>query len=138
MKLIRPSSGYFVNLKKRFGEYYKIKGFFLGDKMIAFTSAMWNNKHFEAHYIGLDYEFNSEYNLYQNILYSYINDAIVCGSEQLFFGRTALEIKSTVGAKPVPLYCYFRFANRVINTLARPLVSSTGPRNWIPRDPFRK
>jgi hypothetical protein len=25
-----------------------------------------------------------------------------------------------------------------LNTLAKPLVSSTGPKEWIPRDPFRK
>lgn len=138
VKLIRPSSSYFINLKKNFGDHYNIKAFALDGKMIAFTSALWNEHHYEAHYIGIDYAYNTEYSLYQNILYSYINDAILSCSSKLFFGRTALEIKSTVGAKPHQLYCYFRFANRVINTLARPMVSSTGPQNWIPRDPFKK
>jgi predicted N-acyltransferase len=138
VKLARPSSSYFVNLKKAFNNHYCIKGFFLEDKMIAFTSALWNKNHFEAHYIGLDYHFNQQFSLYQNLLYSYIEDAILYRSSTLYFGRTALEIKSTTGAKPFPLHCYFRFGNRVINTLARPLVSSTGPGSWIPRDPFRK
>ncbi len=138
VKLIRPSSSYFTNLKRNFGDHYNIKAFWLDGKLIAFTSALWNKQHYEAHYIGIDYTYNSEYSLYQNILYSYINDAILSRSHKLFFGRTALEIKTTVGAKPHDLFCYFRFANRVINTLARPLVSSTGPQNWIPRDPFKK
>ncbi|MBL0343470.1 MAG: hypothetical protein IPP71_23005 [Bacteroidetes bacterium] len=137
VKLVKPSSAYFVNLKRTFGDNYNIKAFILNNEIIAFTSALWNKKHFEAHYIGIDYSLNSEYSLYQNILYSYINDAITCKSKQLFFGRTALEIKSTTGAKPHTLSCYFRFANRVISTLAKPLVSSTGPRSWIPRDPFK-
>lgn len=138
VKLIRPSPSYFTNLKRNFGDHYNIKAFLLGGQIIAFTSALWNEHHYEAHYIGIDYAYNAEYSLYQNILYSYINDAIFARSSKLFYGRTALEIKSTVGAKPNQLYCYFRFANRVINTLARPLVSSTGPQNWIPRDPFKK
>ncbi len=137
VKLARPSESYFINLKKIYGHHYRINGFFLNNKMIAFTSGLWNEAHFEAHYIGLDYQFNQQYCLYQNILYSYIKDAIECRSEKLFFGRTALEIKSTTGARPHDLSCYFRFANRVLNTLAKPLVSSTGPKEWIPRDPFK-
>lgn len=138
VKLVKPSSAYFVNLKKAFGDHYRINGFFIDGNLVAFTSALWNQVHFEAHYIGIDYHFNKEYALYQNILYIYIRDFTECSSEKLFFGRTALEIKSAAGARPHHLSCYFRFANRLVNTLARPLVSSIGPGNWVPRDPFRK
>jgi|SRR5688572_1109645 len=137
VKLARPSKYYFVELKRHFGAHYRLKAFYLNDQMIAFTSGLWNKSHYEAHFIGLDYKHNQEYSLYQNILYAYIDDAILCGSRDLYFGRTALEIKSTTGASPQYLACYFRFANRVLNTLAKPLVSSTGPKEWIPRDPFK-
>ncbi len=137
VKLARPSADYFLELKKKFGNNYRIHGFLLKNKLIAFTSGLWNHEHYEAHYIGLDYQYNTTYSLYQNILYTYIEDAIRCRSANLYFGRTALEIKSTTGARPHFLGCYFRFANRVLNTLAKPLVSSTGPKNWIPRDPFK-
>ncbi len=137
VKLARPSAKYFLNLKKAFGDNYNIRAFFDGDKMIAFTSALYNKYHFEAHFIGINYDYNKSHNLYQNILYSYIDDVIAAKSKRLYFGRTALEIKSTTGARPHHLACYFKLANRVLNTLARPLVSSTGPGKWIPRDPFR-
>lgn len=137
VKLIRPSPDYFLQLKEIYGDFFLIKGFFLDDKMIAFTSALWNKYHMEAHCIGIDYSLNSRYSIYQNILYSYINDAIECKSNRLYFGRTALEIKSTTGAKPFHLACYFRFANRMLNLLAKPMISSTGPGDWIPRDPFK-
>ncbi len=138
VKLVKPSSAYFVNLKRAYGDHYRINGFFIDGNLVAFTSALWNESHFEAHYIGIDYHFNKDFALYQNILYIYIRDFIECGSERLYFGRTALEIKSAAGARPHHLACYFRLANRIVNTLARPLVSSTGPGNWVPRDPFRK
>lgn len=138
VKLAKPSSAYFINLKKEFKNHYQIKAYYSNDKMVAFTSGLFNKHHFEAHYIGLDYHYNKPHSLYQNLLYSFIEDAIRVKSERLYFGRTALEIKSTTGAKPYDLACYFRFANRIINTLAKPLVSSTGPGDWIPRDPFRQ
>ncbi len=137
VKLARPSESYFIKLKEEYKENYRLNGFFLEEKLIAFTSGLWNSEHYEAHYIGLNYNLNQQYSLYQNILYYYIGDAIHCGSAKLFFGRTALEIKSTTGARPYHLSCYFRFANRVLNVLAKPLVSSAGPKDWIPRDPFK-
>ncbi|MBK8413675.1 MAG: hypothetical protein IPL22_03560 [Bacteroidetes bacterium] len=136
VKLIRPSAEYFIQLKEIYGDHFRIKGFFR-ETMIAFTSSLWNENHMEAHCIGIDYNLNSQYSIYQNILYSYINDAIECKSKRLYFGRTALEIKSTTGAKPYHLACYFRFANRMLNLLAKPMISSTGPGDWIPRDPFK-
>lgn len=138
VKLVRPNGTYFAGMKEQFGEKYIVNALFHQEQMIGFTSGLWNRLHFEAHYIGIDYHFNKEYSVYQNILYQYIRDAIACRSERLFFGRTALEIKSTVGARPHPLSCYFRFANRIMNTLAKPLVSSTGPQEWVPRNPFRQ
>jgi hypothetical protein len=138
VRLLRPNTLYCRELKKHFGNNYQLKGFFLNHKMIAFTSALWNKKHFEAHHIGIDYHYNREYMLYQNILYSYIADAIDSGAERLFLGRTAIEMKSTVGANPYELNCYFRFSGRMLNTILKPVISKTGPGSWIPRDPFRK
>lgn len=138
VKLVRPSAPYFLNLKEQYGPHFRVKGFFLENELVAFTSAVWSPLHMEAHCIGLDYTLNLQYSLYLNILYTYIKDAIDCKSSRLYFGRTALEIKSTTGARPHYLGCYFRFANRILNSLARPLVSSTGPGQWIPRDPFKR
>jgi len=138
IKLARPSASYFIELKLHFGNQYDFRGLFLDDKMLAFTSGIWNLNRYDAHYIGLDYALNKEYGLYQNILYCYIEDAIRRNVTSLSFGRTALEIKSTVGAKPVALGCYLRLNNKVFHSLARPLIGATGTQEWIPRDPFRR
>ncbi|MBK7853745.1 MAG: hypothetical protein IPJ79_01465 [Bacteroidetes bacterium] len=59
-------------------------------------------------------------------------------SSRLFFGRTALEIKTTVGAKPYPLYTYFRLNNSLLNSMIKPLISRSKTEEWTPRDPFKK
>lgn len=137
VRLTRPGQRYFINMKRGFGKYFRVNGIYLDHKLVAFTSALWNHNHYEAHYIGLDYECNKQCSLYQNMLYLYIRDFIESRSERLYFGRTALEIKSATGARPHQLACYFRFTNRMLNTLARPLVAMTGPGVWVPRDPFK-
>lgn len=137
VRLTRPGQNYFINMKRGFGKQFRLNGIFLDHKLVAFTSALWNRDHYEAHYIGLDYECNRQCSLYQNILYLYIRDFIESRSKRLYFGRTALEIKSATGARPHQLACYFRFTNKVLNTLARPLIAMTGPGTWIQRDPFK-
>jgi hypothetical protein len=138
VKLVRPTVSYFLELKIHFGPHYDFRGLFMEDRLVAFTSGLWDEVHYEAHYIGLDYTLNKEMGIYQNILYRFVNDAINRKSRNLYFGRTALEIKSTVGARPLNMGCYLRLNNKIYHTLARPLIGSTGPGSWIPRDPFRK
>ena len=138
VKLVRPVTRYFVQLKQHFGKHYDFRGYFAGDRMVAFTSGLWDKQHYEAHYIGMDYELNRKHSLYQNILYGFIDDAIQNAPGALLsFGRTALEIKSTVGARPVEMGCYLKLTNAIIHKLARPMMGKAGPGDWIPRDPFR-
>jgi hypothetical protein len=137
VRVIRPGLDYFLNLKTQFKDRFIFKGFFHENKMVAFTSGLHSESHFEAHYIGLDYALNRKFDLYQNILYSYIEDAIVVRASKLYFGRTALEIKSTVGARPHKLSCYILFSGKVLNTMARHITGSLGPGDWTPRSPFK-
>ena len=61
----------------------------------------------DAHFVGINYEYNREYAVYQRMLYDYIQIAIENRLQQINFGRTASEIKSSVGAEPQNLTIYF-------------------------------
>jgi hypothetical protein len=139
VRLVRVSKEYFINLLKYMPDLFYMKGFFLGGKLIAFTSGFHiQGGHHEAHFIGIDYSFNKSHQLYQNILYSFISDAIVMKSKYLYFGRTAIEMKTTVGAKAYPLHTYFRLENNFLNKLAKALVKRIPNENWIHRNPFKE
>lgn len=106
---------------------------------MAFTSGFHvSGGHHEAHFIGIDYSLNTSLQLYQNILYSYIDDAIQMKSKHLYFGRTAMEIKTTVGAKAFPLHSYFRLENKVMNKMAKTILKHIPEQSWIPRNPFKE
>lgn len=81
---------------------------------------------------------NKEYELYQNILYDYINETITNNLPQLILGRTAAEIKSTVGAQAYQLTCYIRHINPLSNHLIKPFIDSIKTIDWIPRSPFKE
>lgn len=139
VQLIRISDSYFSNLKKKMQDKFYVKAFFDGEQIVAFASGFHiSGRHHEAHFIGIDYSVNTSLQLYQNILYSFIDDAIQFKSKHLYFGRTAMEIKTSVGAKAYPLHCYFRLENKLMNKMAKAILKHLPEQTWTPRNPFRE
>lgn len=138
VRIVRAGIQYFLFLKKNLPDQFVIRAFYLDEKMIAFTSGFKNHHHYEAHFIGINYHYNSSHAVYINILYDFINEAIRNKAQQLIYGRTALEIKSTVGARPYQLTSFFRLSNGVLNKLISPFISSSPKNDWVQRDPFKE
>ncbi|MHB8259939.1 MAG: hypothetical protein ACYDCN_09055 [Bacteroidia bacterium] len=138
-KLVKLAPTYFYEMKKRFNDTFFVTGYFLENKLVAFDSGHYlHNDTLEAHCIGIDYEANKEYELYQNVLYHFIELAIVNKKNTLNLGRTASEIKSTVGAKAQELVCYIKPQNTVSKVILNPFISFLQPTEWIPRNPFKE
>lgn len=138
-KLVKLADDYFYEMKKTFPDAFFINGYFLDGKLVAFDSGYnLDDDSLEAHYIGFDYTINKEYDLYQNILYSFIDLAIRNQKKHLNLGRTASEIKSTVGARAHDLVCYIKPQNTVSKVILRPFISFLQPTEWIPRNPFKE
>ena len=57
----------------------------------------------EAYYVGFESEINKERALYQRMLFEFISLGHFPVRGRVVMGRTALEIKSTLGAFPVAL-----------------------------------
>ena len=129
---------YFVAMKKELGDEFKFIVVSLNGKNIAFLSAYCFRDNLEAHLVGLDYELLRSHALYQNILYHFVKVAIENNCTKLFFGRTATEIKSTVGAIPVKLNCYLKLNNGLANLMIKPFMPTSEKINYIARSPFKK
>jgi hypothetical protein len=99
---------YFVTLKRNLGQLFNVVGFFKNDKMIGFFSYTDNSNHIDAHFLGFDPEDNIKSQLYLNMLYKLTEVAILKRKKTLILSRTAIEIKSSVGAKPFDMVCYFK------------------------------
>lgn len=138
-KLVKLPENYFYECKRIMGDRFTFSAFYIQDKPVAFFSGIdLNSSCLEAHYIGFDYELNKEHELYQNILYAFLAQAIELRKKRLNLGRTAAEIKSTIGAKAQELTCYVRPQNTVSKLVLKPFINFLQPSEWVPRNPFKE
>jgi hypothetical protein len=138
-KLIKLPHDYFSSVKSIYTNNFTVKAFFHQSKLVAFGSSfVMEDGSLEAHYIGFDYELNTRFDLYQNLLYSMINEAIKQKCVKVNLGRTAAEIKTTVGAKPQNLICYIKPQNTISKLIQKPFISFLQPGEWTPRNPFKE
>lgn len=138
-KLLKLPEDYFCRVKQAYPEIFRVKGFFLGEQMLAFGSCFHlKSGELEAHYIGFDYPLNTTYDLYQNLLYTLIGEGIKSGSHTVNLGRTASEIKTTVGAKAEELVCYIKPQNTISRLIQKPFIRFLQPGEWTPRNPFKE
>lgn len=137
--MVDLTDDYFTGMKTEFGDYFQIFGYFADGKMVAFYSTIQNHQELEAHFIGYEKSLNHEYQLYLNILYDIIRLGIGSGSARIIFARTALEIKSSVGATAHPLWNYLRHQNQFANRFTGTILDYLKPvETWLPRHPFKE
>jgi hypothetical protein len=137
--LAKGGETYFKNLKEELGEELNAVGYFLEDKLIAFYTWVLDHKKMDTHFIGLEPALNLKYQLYLNILLDLVRDAIEHKATEVYYFRTALEIKSSIGAEPVEMSCYFRHNNWLMNRLIVPLGFKyfVPVQSWKQRHPFK-
>lgn len=138
-KLIKLPKNYFSSTKKLFECAFNVNGYYLNDEIVAFSSSfLLADNVLEAHYIGINYNLNNEYELYQTILYNMIQSGIENNCKKINLGRTAAEIKTTVGAKAKDLICYIKPQNTVSKFIQKPFIKFLQPEQWTPRNPFKE
>jgi hypothetical protein len=130
---------YFWQLKKQLGEDFSLVGCFCDQQLCGFFTTIRNHQEMECHFIGLDSAANREHQIYLNMLYQMVKRGIHLGVRQISFARTALEIKSSIGAVAHTPYSYLRHRNPILNTILPIVVRFMEPREeWTPRHPFAK
>lgn len=127
----------YKTLKENLGTKYVIKGYILNTSLVGFLSAIVHKNNLDAHFVGIDYKYNREYAVYQRMLYDYIKIAMKEKCTQINFGRTASEIKSSVGAEPQDLTIYLRHKNSLPNKILRFFITRIQPTKFHQKHPFK-
>ena len=129
---------YFTNLKKYLQEKIKIVAYFLNGEMIGYYTILFNSEYMEAHYLGYDKSKNGQRQIYLNMLFDLVKEGINHQVGTIQFARTALEIKSSVGAVPYDMHCYLKHPKKALNAIAPRMLSFMVPvEDWQPRSPFK-
>lgn len=137
-KLAELSKDYFRVQKQEMPDNYHVFAYFKDGEMIGFISAFLIGKKMEVHYTGMAHDVSKPIHLYQHMMYDMVEFGILHRAERLHFGRTAPEIKSTIGAKPSPMYGYLKHRNPFINFfLMGPYTRNLKPKKYAIREPFK-
>ena len=138
--LIELQPAYFTTLKKNLQADFVVKGYFEGEKLVGFCTAIRNDTELEAHFLGLNEAYNHSHALYHNMLYELIRIGFDWQVKRILFARTAHEIKSSVGAVPKEMYLYMRHSCKISNSLLKSLFVylQPTPTDWQQRHPFKE
>lgn len=130
---------HFSSLKKKLDHDFLFYGYFLDGKLIGFNTLIKNGDTMDTYFLGYDEKMQREKMLYLNMLYDMIGYSIKKKFKKIIFGRTALEIKSSVGAIPETMFGYIKHSNPVLQWQMPRIFNSLQPKmNWQTRNPFKE
>lgn len=130
--------GHFYNLKQHLGNNFRLFAYYFNNEIVGFYTFILNHHTLETYFLGYDNARQHDNQLYLNMLYDMIAFGIDNNFKSIVFARTALEIKSSVGATPKPMSMYIKHTNPVINILLKSIFKVMHPeQKWEERHPFK-
>ncbi len=132
------AKNHFRSLKEILKDQFLFYGYFLDEKLIGFNTIIKNGEVMDTYFLGYDESIQREKMLYLNMLYDIIAYSINKGFKEIVFARTALEIKSAVGAKPKEMFGYMKHSNPILDRFMEKLFCYLEPKVvWKERNPFK-
>ena len=127
----------YIHLRATLKDDFIVKAYFFEDKLVGFLTALFNKNTLDAHFIGLNYELNKFHAIYPRILNDYVRLGIEKQVSSINLGRTASEIKTTIGATPLELSCYIKHKNPLVNSLVKPFFRRIKIKEFKQHAPFK-
>jgi hypothetical protein len=125
-------------LKRELNTNFKVFGYYLDDTLIGFYTLILNGNILETYFLGYDESHQYQNQLYLNMLYDMLEFAIQNKFASIVYARTAMEIKSSIGAKPKRMYVYLKHTNSFMNASLQGIFQLMNPsRDWEERHPFK-
>jgi len=132
-------NNHFLELKQKLRDDFKIVGYFIDNELVGFFSLIPNGHKLETYFLGYDTKLQRKHQIYLNMLFDMVDYGISNAYKEIVFARTAMEIKSSVGAKPFEMSIYLKHTNTfVLNPILKNVVKFMNPvRHWDERHPFK-
>lgn len=132
------AKNHFRIFKELLKDKFLFYGYFLDEKLIGFNTLIKNGEVMDTYFLGYDESIQREKMLYLNMLYDMVAYSINKGFKEIIFARTALEIKSSIGAKPQEMYGFAKHSNAVADLVFEKAFNYLEPKvDWKERNPFK-
>jgi len=133
---LRPE--YFPALQKATGERFRCTLLKRDGVILGFLVSVADGETAIAYHIGFDRAAAGELPIYLRLLHAGIADALAFGCKRISLGRTALEPKAAIGAKPQTFGILLRHRQPVLNKLIKNLLQGAEHEDAPERNPFKK
>lgn len=139
-RLITIQEGWIPGLAKRFGPDFRTTVIRArsGGPLLGFVTSLRDGEGAIGYYIGFDRKAAESAPLYLRLLYAIVEDGIALKAHWISLGRTALQPKAKLGAKPQATYCLLRHRIQALNLVVGSLLKTLpDPEEAPERNPFK-
>lgn len=137
LRLVTLRPEFLPALAAAFGDTFRCTVIRREGQILGFVTTLRDGDTAVGYYIGFDRDANATVPLYFRLLQAVVEDALRLGCTRVSLGRTALEPKARLGARPVPLQVWLRHRIPAINLVVRNLLQAV-PHDEAPeRNPFK-
>lgn len=130
--------GHFLALKRNLQDQFRVFGYYLEGFLIGFYTLILNKDTLETYFLGYDEVHQYSNQLYLNMLYDMLDFGITHRFTSIVYARTAMEIKSSIGAKPYKMNVFLKHTNPLMNGSLKQIFKLMNPKqDWVERQPFK-
>ncbi|MEK6333408.1 MAG: GNAT family N-acetyltransferase [Acidobacteriota bacterium] len=137
LRLVTLPPTFLPGLAARLGEDMRWTVVRRGDQLLGFVNTVRDGETAVGYYIGFDRAANAEAPIYFRLLQAVVDHGIRFGCRRLSLGRTALEPKARLGARPQPMRVMVRHRIPMLNVLVRGLLHTVSHDEAPERNPFK-
>ena len=138
LRLVTLPVSFLPTLARELGDEMKFTILKKDDRLLGFVTTVKDGETAVGYYIGFDRKANAEFPIYFRLLQSVVDHAIALGCKRLSLGRTALEPKARLGARPDPMRVWIRHRIPMLNLIVRGLLHTIDDHDEAPqRNPFK-
>lgn len=139
VRLVTLSPAFLPTLAEQLGEDLRCTIVRRDDQLLGFVTTVRDGETAVGYYIGFDRKANAEFPIYFRLLQAVVDDAITFRCRNLSLGRTALEPKARLGARPDPFRIWIRHRIPMLNVVVRALLHTISHHDEAPeRNPFKE
>ena len=138
LRLVTLPVAFLPTLAERLGDDMRFTVLRKDGELLGFVTTVKDGETAVGYYIGFDRKQNAEIPMYFRLLQSVVGHAIALGCKRLSLGRTALEPKARLGARPDPMRVWIRHRVPMMNLIVRGLLHTIDDHEEPPqRNPFK-
>jgi hypothetical protein len=138
LRLVTLPVAFLPTLAEQLGDDMRFTVLRRDDELLGFVTTVKDGETAVGYYIGFDRKVNKDIPIYFRLLQSVVGHAIALGCKRLSLGRTALEPKARLGARPDPMRVWIRHRVPMLNLIVRGLLHTIDDHEEPPqRNPFK-